>query len=263
MLRYFLFAISLIVGLNEIKADCSSNYLSIFPTTDTVPKNGLFLLEGYGSSQKIINGLNKQYPIYLIADNKKIVLLVKEILVGEFQLTQALMRPEFPLETGVTYTLKIDNLPVHEKIEKYDYITRKRIPITFVASSFSDSVAPVIERNPVEIDKQYIAFGCGPQKMVMFDCPVKDSSEILVRTTVKNLTTGKSTTYILSGISSQIGVGHSMCSGEFDFGGGNPYAVTEDKFEVTFVFMDLCGNYTKATPPVQFTEPVPSDGEGE
>lgn len=262
MLKNILFLLALIVGWNELKADCSSNYLSVFPTSDTVAKNSLFLLEGYGMSQKVINGLNKEYQVYLFANGKRINLLVKETLVGEFLLTQALLRPEFPLETGVTYTLTIDNLPAHEKLAKYDYTTRKYKPVTFVSSSFTDSVSPVVERNPVEINKQYISFGCGPQKMVVFDCPVKDSSELLVRTTVKNIATGKSTTYILSPVTTQIGVGHGMCSGEFNFGGGNPYAVTADKFEVTFVFMDLSGNFTKTTPPVQITEPVPDDGEG-
>lgn len=252
MLKSIVFLATFIIGLNEIKADCGSNYLLVYPTSDTVPKNSLFILEGYAMTQRVISGLNKEYPVYLEANNKKIKLLVKEILVGEFYLTQALLKPEFPLEKDVVYTLKIDNLPSYERIEKYDYTTKKYKPITFVATGLSDTISPVIQKNPVEIRKNYVAFGCGPQKLVVFDCPVLDSSDVFVRTTVKDIASGKSTTYILTTTGNQIAIGHGMCSGEFYFGGG-------DKYEVSFVFMDQCGNFTKATPAVQITEPTPAD----
>jgi hypothetical protein len=252
MLKHvFLFA-ALVTGLTEIKADCSSNYLSVYPTSDTIPKNSLFLLEGYGMSQKIVNGLNKEYPVYLESGKDKIKLLVKEILVGEFQLTQALMRPEIPLQKDVVYVLKIDNLPSYEHIEKYDYETRKYKPVTFVAADFTDTISPVFQKNPVEVSKSFIAFGCGPSRTVNFDCAALDTSGLLVRTTVKNIASGKSTTYILNTNGSKIYVGHGMCSGEFYFRG-------EDNFEVTFVFMDQCGNFSAPSPPIQFTEPTPAD----
>jgi hypothetical protein len=46
-----------------------------------------------------------------------------------------------------------------------------------------------------ELKKTLVHYGCGPSTHVVFSNPVKDNSDIIVKTTVKDLKTGNETTY--------------------------------------------------------------------
>lgn len=84
--------------------DASGEYamsnLRVFPNSQRVSRNAIFMLEGYAESQPIVNKLNVDYPVYLLSGSKRIRLLVKERYVGQFNLTQAIMaigaRPDIP-----------------------------------------------------------------------------------------------------------------------------------------------------------------------
>ena len=69
---------------------CSNIGISVFPNKTEINKNSIFLIEGFASSQKIINSLNKEYRIYLQNGNQKITLNIVKTNVGDFQLTQAI-----------------------------------------------------------------------------------------------------------------------------------------------------------------------------
>ena len=85
---------------------------------------------------------------------------------------------------------------------------------------------------------------------VNFDFPIKDSSEVIIKTTVKNIKSGIKTTYYIAPQNNQIGVGHGMCSGAFTYD-DNP------DYEVEFTFMDASGNTTTWTGErIQFTKPT-------
>lgn len=237
-MKSFLFLISsLFCGITAF-ADCSGYGFNIFPRNKTVKQNTIFVLEGYAESQHIINGLNEKYPIYLKSGDKRVALLVSEICVGEFWLTQAVLRAATTLEAGVEYTLQIDNLPQYENLGTYNSATTKYDPIKYKVLAEVDTRKPVVNSKPKEIGKKLVYFGCGPAKSVFFSHTSKDETEILVKTTVKNVSTGKETTYYIIPEDNKIDVGHGMCSGAFTFDDNK-------KYEVEFDFMDASGNISK------------------
>lgn len=97
-------------------ADCSETGLSIFPRGSMIRQNSIFILEAFSESQYVIAGLNKAYPIYLQSADKKVRLLVTELLKGEHLLSQAILKPESELEAGLEYTLIIENLQEPERV---------------------------------------------------------------------------------------------------------------------------------------------------
>jgi hypothetical protein len=225
-------------------ADCASHGLSVFPHGQTITPNSIFVLDGYAESQKIILGLN-----YLKSGNLQVRLIVSEICVGQFYLTQAVLKPETELEPGLEYTLYIDNMPQYETLDKYNSTSKKYESASYKVSSEKDIKEPVVESKPMEVSKKLVHYGCGPSMYVVFDNPAKDNSELLIRATVKNLKTNKETTYYIIPDGDEINVGHGMCSGAFQFPESNDY-------EVEFSFMDASGNVTSWTGErIKFTKP--------
>lgn len=233
--------LTIIIGLfwtATVYAECGMNGLSIFPNGQTIKQNSIFILDGYAESQKVVLGLNKKHDIYLKNGNKRIKLLVAEICVGQFNLTQAILKPETELEAGLEYTMYIDSLPEYESFNKYNTTTRKYEPVTYKVIAERDNERPKLTAKPKELKKTLVHFGCGPSIHVVFSNSAKDSSEIIVKTTVKDLKTGKETTYYIQPNGDKIYVGHGMCSGAFDFEGKN------NNYEVEFSFMDASANLT-------------------
>ena len=232
-------------------ADCAGTGLWIFPSGQTIKQNSIFILDGYAESQNIILGLNKKYNIYLKSGNKKIKLLVTEICVGQFYLTQSVLKPERQLEAGLEYTMYIDNLPEYESFTKYNKITHAYEPVTYKVVAESDNEKPQLTTSPKELKKTLVHYGCGPSIHVVFSNPATDNSEIIVKTTVKDIKTGKETTYYIKPDGDKIKVGHGMCSGAFDFDDNS------NNFEVEFSFMDASGNFSSwKGERINFTKPT-------
>lgn len=232
-MKNILLILSLFVGL-VAQADCSSNGLSIFPYNQNIKKNSIFILDGYAQSQEVILSLNTKYPIYLKSKKKKVLLAVKEICIGQMSVTQAVLYPVEELEVGETYTVCIDSL-AELPLTRYNSKTSKYDPVTYTILDESDFISPIFVFYPKETEKAYTPFGCGPAIYVIFDYFVTDSSEVKVKTTVKNLTTETETTYYISANQGKIQIGHGMCSGPFKFEEG-------EKYEVEFALMDASGN---------------------
>jgi hypothetical protein len=222
-------------------ADCAGTGLWIFPSGQTIKQNTIFVLDGYAESQNVILGLNKKHNIYLKNGNKKIKLIVTEICVGQFYLTQAVLKPETELEAGLEYTIYIDSLPEYESFRKYNKTTQKYETVTYRVIAERDNEKPQLETKPKELKKTLVHYGCGPSIHVVFSNPAKDNSDIIVKTTVKDLKTGKETTYYIEPEGDKIKVGHGMCSGAFDFEDNS------NNYEVEFSFMDASGNLTAWT----------------
>jgi hypothetical protein len=232
-----------------VHADCAGTGISVFPSGKSIQQNSIFVIDGYAESQHVILGLNKKYNIYLKSGNKKIKLLVSETCVGQFYLTQAMLKPETELEAGLDYTMIIDNLPEYEALKRYNHKTQKFESITYKVNAKKDLEKPKLSTKPKEIKKNLVHYGCGPSIHVVFSNPAKDDSEIMVKTTVKNMKTGKETSYYIVPDSDKIYVGHGMCSGAFVFDEGNNY-------ELEFTFMDASGNFTSWTGDrIKFTKP--------
>lgn len=248
-MRYLLLIIGVLRTIS-LYSDCSSSGLSVFPNGSTIKQNSIFILDGYGESQSVILNLNKKHNIYLKSGEKKIKLIVTEICVGQFYLTQAVLKPETQLEAGLEYTMNIDSLPIYQSFKRYNNTTNLYEPVTFKVLAMKDKVKPLLSSRPVVLKKTLEHFGCGPSIHVVFSNPAKDISELIVKTTVKNLKTGKETTYYIIPDGKKIEVGHGMCSGAFNFDEGNNY-------EVEFSFLDSCGNITKwSGKRIKFTKPT-------
>jgi hypothetical protein len=220
---------------------CESSGLYFWPTKQTISQNSIFVIDGYATSQKIINGLGTTYKVFLKSDNQQIKLNVQEILVGQFRLTQAILKPEKTLSVGQVYELVIENLgDLENEVSKYNYTTGENEKIKWTVTSNNDTIPPIWTEKPIFKDGSYMQFGCGPDVFANFSFSASDNSEYLIKTTLKNKSTGIETTYYLNADDKEIAVGHEMCSGAFNFDGG-------DKFEVEFSLFDASGNLTKWT----------------
>ena len=230
-------------------ADCGGGGLTAFPHSGKIRKNCVFVVDGYASSQKVIQGLTKKFPVYLKSGSEQIPLKVLEICVGDFYMTQAILKPEKPLTSGKEYQLIIENLPGHNQLSVYNPKTHKSDPISYFVTDASDTDAPVWTQKPKEKDKSLVHFGCGPSIHVNFKLNVKEESDFLIRTTVKNVKTGSETTYYIGSEDNVLSIGHGMCSGAFDFDDSVNY-------EAKFAVMDFSGNVSGETEWVAFTKPV-------
>ncbi len=218
---------------------CASSRLYFWPAKQTISQNSIFVIDGYASSQKIINELGKTYTVYLKSDNQKIKLNVQEILVGQFRLTQAILKPETTLSVGKEYELVIENLgDLENLVTKYNSETKQYEKVKWTVNDVIDTASPTWTSNPKFKNSRFDMYGCGPAIFAYFTYSASDHSEYLVKTTVKNKSTGLETTYYLKPEEKVIEIGHGMCSGAFIFDGGT-------KFEIEFSLFDASGNLTK------------------
>jgi hypothetical protein len=247
------YLLTLIIGLFSavsVYADCAGSGLWVFPNRPTINQNSIFIINGYAESQNVILALNKKHNIYLKSGQKKVRLLIVEICVGQYYLTQAVLKPETELETGLEYTMCIDNLSEYESLNRYNKTSNKYESVMYKVFAEKDNEKPQLSSKPKELSKTLVEYGCGPSIHVVFSNPAKDKSDIVIKTTVKNLKTGKETTYYIEPDGNKIKVGHDMCSGAFDFDQSNNY-------EVEFSFMDASGNFATWTGErIKFTKPT-------
>jgi hypothetical protein len=232
-----------------VKADCASDGISFFPTSATIASNSIFVIGTYGNSQKIIPELGRKYKIYLQSGDEKINLITTGVFVGKKRITQAILKAETPLTPGKTYRLVIENISPFE-VPKRKTVANDIESFSYTVLPASDVEKPVITSNFKEIEKQYEMFGCGNAVNVIFNCPVKEAGEFLVKATVKNLVTGATTTYYLEPEKNNVSIGYGMCSGAFTFG------QKAEKHQVEFAVMDASGNITQAGKPIFFTNPT-------
>ena len=82
--------------------------------------------------------------------------------------------------------------------------------MTFKVVAEKDNEKPQLSAKPKELKKTLVHYGCGPSIHVVFSNPAKDNSDIIVKTTVKDLKTGKETTYYIEPEGDKIKV---LCTG--------------------------------------------------
>ena len=230
-------------------ADCTFHGLYVYPGSKTIKQNSIFIITGYGASQELILGLNKKYDVYLKSGDTKIKLLVTETNVGQFYLTQALLKPETELVPGQDYQILIDNLPEYVQLGNFNGSTRKTEPYSYHVLALKDIEKPQILTRPKLIRKTFVEYGCGPEVYAIFSKPVTDTPDLIVKTTLKDLISKKKTTFYINPIGNELMVGHGMCAGEFNLEQGYNY-------EIEFSFMDSSGNLTNwKGKKISFTRP--------
>lgn len=241
---------------SEARAKCSSMGMSFWPRNRTIRQNSLLVVDGYSQSQAVLTGLGSTHEAFLQSGNQRIPLEVAQILIGEFEVTQVVLKPHRILEAGRQYEVVIVTAGKKATDTSNLVFLHNRGKVVYtVAAGPQDHTAPRWLAAPAGKGQQYEEFGCGPAVSVDFAAPGQDESEWLVKAAVQNLTTGQVTTYYLQPAGEQrtISVGHGMCGGAFQLRNGKLYSVT-------FVLMDAAGNTTPAPqPPLQFAGPVPHE----
>lgn len=227
-------------------ADCSSSGFSVFPRTNSISTNPIFIIEGYVISESVVRNLNNGNAIYLTSGNDTIPLTVIKTLKSQFHLTQAILKPISNLILGKSYKLNIDNL---DEYEKRDF---DRDSIAWIVNDVLDVQKPIWSKFPSYKSKQMVFFGCGPEVYVNFCACISDNSPVVVYAKVKKLNTQSFSDYYLNPDSCTIQLGHGMCSGEFDFEEGQEY-------EVTFSLMDASGNISDELQSIKFISPSKND----
>lgn len=240
----------------NFSAKCKSSGITIFPVKSEIKQNSIFVIDGFAESQKVIQKLGKKYPIYLVSGQEKIKLNVKQILVGQYYLTQAVLKPETNLTVGLSYKLVIDNLPKTESLTRWNSELKKYEPIVYKVLEGVDIEKPKFESTPKEVKKSLIHYGCGPAINVVFDAKVAENSEYLIKATVKNLQSGKMVSYYIKAYNGKINIGHGMCSGAFDFD-------DSENYKVQFSIMDASGNKSEGfSNKIKFTKPNDKNSSG-
>lgn len=214
----------------NLVAKCAGSHLTFFPFGEEIKQNTIFMVEGY-RYEEIINGLNKKYPIYLRSGNQKVKLVIFDKQIGEYGLSQVLMKPIEILKTGTEYEIVIENFPVHEPLHKSKTEVFRKWKVKFGM----DTDPPKFKEYPKEVNRESAFYGCGPAVFVNFSCKVNENSGYLVKTVLKNLTTGSIKVYYLTSQNDIVEVGHNMCSGAFAL-------KSEENYEVAFSLIDASGN---------------------
>lgn len=240
----------------RVTASCIERRLNVFPHRRNIGSHPMFVIEGFSSRQTVVTGLNKVYPVYLQSDGgHRVRLHVNNILVSQLSLTQAILTPETELVVGRDYNLVIDGLPDSVRHEQLDSTEQTWIIASYTVVAGRDTQPPMLTAKPAVVmapskppgHRPYIEFPIS--QWVHFSYAAQDESEIIVKTTMKSLKTGRETTYFIEPNDTTIAVGNSMCVGAFSFiEGGN--------YEIAFTFMDSAGNTTPANSEwIAFTAP--------
>lgn len=223
-------------------AMCLFSGIQVFPKTNQISTNSIFVVEGYESSQTLINNLNKKNAIYLVSETDTVKLIVLKTIEGGYNLTQAILKPKSNLIAGLNYKLHIDSLDENEKSDFENETTN------WTVSDLTDNQKPTWIKPPSYQSKRTIFYGCGPELYVRFCGCISDNSPTLVYAKIKNLKTNITKDYYITPDSSYFEIGHGMCSGEFNFEKNQAY-------EATFSIMDASGNISTETQQIKFTSP--------
>lgn len=241
----YLFVLLLCCPFNSpLYSRCANHGIYFTGSSTTLSQSGMIILEFYGSSQQLIPELNKKYPVYLKSSQGKTSLFVKQILKGQFRITQVLLMPDKPLDALLTYTFRIDKLPKEESVGS---MYGKKATV-FTVNSAAGKSKPVFEQEPSECKKTFASFGCGPARWVYFKVVLSDTACRLIKASVKSTISGEVTEYILPIENGVVKIGHGMCSGAFSF--------EEEHYAIVFSLLDPEGKESGKSGTIRFTAPI-------
>ncbi|HEX2901258.1 MAG TPA: hypothetical protein VHS96_16195 [Bacteroidia bacterium] len=208
------------------------------------------MVEGYYMDQVVARAICKKYPAYLVAGNERVELQVVKICEGEFRLTQALLQPKSTLKQGLAYHLVINNRRDTSAFKRYDFKLEQYVPLEWTVLGEADHEAPAWSTAPIEVDRHYTLFGCGPSLGVSFAIACQSDQQYRVRAEVRAVGKSKWTDYYLPVENGMVEIGRGMCAGAF---------LLRDaaEFEVQFSLVDMAGNQSKVwDSPIRFKAPT-------
>ncbi len=242
----YIFLLILFLLSNQVWADCICEGYAILPKGNIISKNPIFIFSTCETNKEIILGIGQKYKVYLLADgNRQINLKVSETYFGQDGSIQITLMPEYPLTMGNEYYFCLDDIRSTEQ-EQYDYIFQSKPYKVKENISFSENynIKEIKEKKKI-----FSIYGCGSDEYIIFNNPIENKIDIVVKTTVKDLSTGKQITFYIVPNGNEIKVGHHMCGGPFYFTKG-------EKYEVNFSFIDLVRNENMfSSKSIKFTPP--------
>lgn len=227
---------------------CTNGYISIWPYTDTLTVSPVLVLEGFASSQGLIEGLGADTQPYLKSESHTVSLEVKERLTSWYSKTQAVLQPTEPLHPGETYRLIISDIPNSQQ-KWFDRARHGKEPVYTVVADYATPLPPNL-KPPAFLGALNTPMGCGDELYAEFEFPFDPSQDFLVETILINQETKERQRYYLYNFMEPRGlVGHEMCGGEFVFAEGANYAVQ-------FILVDRVGKRRIGTiEPIVFESP--------
>lgn len=249
-LYLYLFLFLLFSVGNIALAKCTINGMQFFPRQKNISLNPMFIIEGYDRSQSTIESFKKR-TVYLESNTgETIALELCEILSGQMRVTQAVFKPTARLEPNTTYFLKYSNQTKRESEEMFQRHpeTGEREKVYWQTSVSQSSPSLNTDLNISYEKSEVIAYGCGPSTHAIFKVSPKDNEKIWYRTEVKELSSGKKTTFYIREWKGRLHVGHGMCGGPFTF-------KRSGKYHVRFTLVNTDGQRRKTTDWKTFESP--------
>lgn len=235
-MRKLIVSILLVAFALPALAKCASTAIWAYPSTKEVPRNGRFLVIGYGKAVQVIDSLDESYPVHLQSGDRKVPLKVEERNKG-YKQKQALIRPKEELEPGRTYRLRIPSLGDRESVLLTNYRSEldKREWLSWKVGKKRDQKMPEWKQTPELVDRRYQELGCGPRVQAVFGLEGIEDAELWAKVRLRKVGSELNEEWILPIEDGQVVLGHGMCSGSFSF-------APSSKYEVRFRLMDPCGN---------------------
>ena len=232
----------LVLNLNSVFADCTSNGMWFFPTQKNISLNSMFIIQGYATSMETIQSFNSR-KVYLESDSGELIeLQLQEIITGQMRISQAIFKPVKQLKSNTSYSLKYANQTESESREmlKWNDTYQKNMKMYWETSTV-EYMNDLSTDLTIEYEKSdLVHLGCGPSVYVLFDVRTNYSTEIWYKTEVVDLTTNKTAVFYITEIEKKLGVGHNMCFGAFKY-------YSDGKYKIRFTAMNTDGNQLSPT----------------
>jgi hypothetical protein len=159
-------------------ADCAGSGIWVSPsTTIALTETPVITIEGYYMDQEMIRNAGKKYTLYLKSENELVRLIPVEILEGEMELTQVLLKPVIALRTDTEYEL------IAKSITKSFTASTERldlgIPISvWTVKAINDKTAPLLRVNQNGQNQRLYILAAARQ--TIWNSPMKPLKQVLV-----------------------------------------------------------------------------------
>ena len=240
-------ALALLCG--ESSAKCAARSIHVWPQSGRVPINAIFVVEGYMRDQVLVENV-ASCELMLVSASDRLCLIPDRTYIGEFHVSQVILRPERTLTFGATYALSIsEDSPRASEWTSSRYFYEARESLKWTADLPKDELAPEWLGDPEVINAEIVEYGCGPAIGADIQVRAKDESPTMALATIIGRETKSARSYLMPVDEDVAFVGHGMCSGGFDLAPGAEYRAT-----VTII--DVAGNIAESPPKeVKFTIP--------
>lgn len=252
--RNLILCITLLFSINSALAECAWSAMQFFPQQSNISLNSMFIIEGYGESQKTVEAF-KTRKVFLESDKGELIeLTLIEILKGQKSLTQAVFKAVETLKPNTKYFLKYADVTAMELEEMYKWNskTEKREKVFWQTSNL-DFISKLNPNHILKFEKNEIEeFGCGPSVNAVFRIVNNNETEAWYKTEVVEIATKRKTTFYILAWKNKVHVGHDMCSGPFTY-------TRTGKYQVRFTPMNTDGEKLITTNWITFDSPYTTE----